>query len=222
MPDLFDSLPDVPDAGQEVKLRSGQPRIHLYGPKDRGLVNQRIREGVTIINTTSHSTDQGRQLSPFILGPVPLYDGLTARCVENGWQYSKTYAKHTDNFGNPTDAYWRWAQEGWANPRAVRYPMGKGAKPEYSLWQGEKLDYATARRRIYVPLYRYAVSKTPAWKQLVEMLHGDEPIHLWDFDCYDYQALGLTVEEALDDPTRTFGHGMVLALMLEEAAQNRP
>jgi hypothetical protein len=35
--------------------------------------------------------------------------------------------------------------------------MGRGAKPEYSLWDGERLDYIEARKRIYAPLYARAV-----------------------------------------------------------------
>lgn len=217
MPDLFDPLPSpAPPPEPEVRLRPGQPRIHLYGPKDRGLVNRRIREGVTIINTTSHSDDWGRQLSPFLLGPVPLYDEHVALCVENGWQYSKLYAAHADAEGHVTPAYWKWARAGWANPRAVRYPMGKGVRPLCSLWNGERLTYIEARKQIFVSLYRFAVSKTLAWKRLVEMLRRGEPIHLWDFDAYDYQAEGLTVQQALNNPDRIFGHGMVLALMLEQ------
>lgn len=121
-----------------------------------------------------------RRLSPFFLGPVPLYDGLVAKNVENAWQYSKVpplegqcwscdgltltrrthvsvvqvYKQHTDPVtGEPTAEYWAWAKEGWANPKPVRFPMGRGAKPEYSYWEGKKYGYVAARKKIYCPLY---------------------------------------------------------------------
>ena len=44
--------------------------------------------------------------------------------------------------------------------------MGRGAKPEYSLWDGDHLLYIEARLRIYAPLYAQAVEQTQAWVQL--------------------------------------------------------
>lgn len=71
--------------------------------------------------------------SPFTLGPVDLYDGRVAGNVENGWQYSKVYPEFAAE-GEPTEAYWQWAEDGWSKQRADRYPMGRGAKPLYSWW----------------------------------------------------------------------------------------
>lgn len=199
-----------------VELPNPIQRIWIYGPRDRRRLNQALRSGATVINTTSHSDDWGRQLSPFLLGPVRLYDRHVARCVENGWQYAKLYPPHADAEGNPTADYWRWATAGWTSPRPVRYPMGKGARPLCSLWNGEHLDYVSARKRIYVPLYQGCVVKTAAWRRLCAMLDAGESIHLWDFDGYDYFSEGIAITDALDDPHRKFGHSMVLALMLEE------
>lgn len=72
--------------------------------------------------------------------------------MENAWQYAKVYKRHTSSLGNPTSDYWVWARQGWSSRIANRYPMGKGSKPEYSLWNGEKLGYIDARRKIYAPL----------------------------------------------------------------------
>lgn len=71
--------------------------------------------------------------------------------MENAWQYAKVYKQHTHN-GAPTSDYWDWARAGWSNPSAVRFPMGRGAKPEYSLWDGQRLGYIEARKKIYAPL----------------------------------------------------------------------
>jgi hypothetical protein len=67
------------------------------------------------------------------------------------------YTVHTTAAGSPSAQYWDWAKEGWANQKAERFPMGRGAKPEFSLWDGERLGYIDARKRIYAPLYARAV-----------------------------------------------------------------
>jgi hypothetical protein len=73
--------------------------------------------------------------------------------MENAWQYAKVYSCHTNpNSGAPTQEYWKWAREGWNNPSPVRFPMGRGAKPEYSLWDSQRLGYIEARKKIYAPL----------------------------------------------------------------------
>lgn len=208
--DLFTGIIDTPEP------TGPGPRITVYGPRDQARVRKARKQGVVIIDTTSHSDDWGRQFSPFLLGPVGLYGDFKARNVENAWQFSKVYSSHVGPDGEPTDKYWRWARSGWRNPRAVRYPMGRGVRPLYSLWDGQKLGYVEARKQIYVPLYRECVAKTEAWAGLLGMARMGQHLHLWDFDGWDYQREGVPIEEALEDSTRKFGHSMVLALMLEQ------
>lgn len=157
-----------------------------------------------------------RPLSPMLLGPVPLYDGMFSQVMENAWQYSKVYPEHQHG------GYWPWAAAGWANPRADRYPMGKGAKPLYSLWANDQLGYTEARGRIYLPLYAQAVrfhqldllmqlrGETVAWAE-----RGAGDIVITDFDAYDHRALGYSWEDVINDPDRKMGHGFVLAMMIE-------
>ena len=123
-------------------------------------------DGAAVINTTSRSSNWSKGLSPFFLGPVELYNGFVSKNVENAWQFSKLYGYYADEDGNPSDRYFKWAQEGWNDSRAHRYPMGKGVFPLYSWWDGEELDYVSARKKIYIPLYSNAVKKTPAFEIL--------------------------------------------------------
>lgn len=163
------------------------------------------------IDATSHG-NRFRPLSPFLLGPVPLYAGQWSKTMENAWQYAKVYPQHQFEPG----AYWAWATAGWGNPRAVRYPMGKGAKPLFSLWAGDHHGYVDARRRIYIPLYAWAVRmyQLPLLAELRGMAaQGD--VVLIDFDAYDHRALGYSWEDVISDPDRTMGHGFVLAMMIE-------
>ena len=102
-------------------------------------------EGSLVVDTTSKG-GVWAGLSPFTLGPCPLYGGRSSLNMENAWQFAKVYKQHATPSGEPTAAYWEWAEKGWADRWAHRYPMGKGAVPLYSLWDGERLSYVEARR----------------------------------------------------------------------------
>jgi hypothetical protein len=64
-----------------------------------------------------------RTLSPMYLGPCRLYGDFTAKKMENACQYSKVYPRHVGTDGNPNAEYFRWARQGWALPRGMRYPF---------------------------------------------------------------------------------------------------
>jgi len=97
-------------------------------------INAKIPRDALVINTTSRSQGWSRGLSPFFAGPVDLYGGYSARNVENAWQFSKVYKQHINEEGSPTEEYFEWAKRGWSDDWAHRYPMGKGAIPQYSWW----------------------------------------------------------------------------------------
>lgn len=192
-----------------------QKRIRITGPKEK--IKKSLPNNSVLIYTVSRAKSWSRGLSPFYIGPCNLYGGHIAERMENGWQYAKVYKQHTDAGGDPTDEYWKWAKKGWSDQWAHRYPMGKGAKPEYCLWDGEKLGYIEARKKVYVPLYWKAVKKTPAYKNLKQIYETtDQIIYLWDFDGYNYESLGMSLLDVINDPTRTMGHAFILARMLEK------
>jgi len=140
---------------------------------------------------------------------------LKSQNVENAWQYSKVYNQFVDNDQNPTSEYFEWAKQGWNNSKAVRYPMGKGAIPLFSFWDGHKYSYVEARKKIYAPLYALAVERTLMFDLLQDMYKNDGEIWLWDFDSYDYEELGMTFEDVINCEDRKMGHSFVLAMMLE-------
>lgn len=181
--------------------------VTVIGPRD-----QREPDA---INCTSRSINWSRELSPFFLGPCKLYGNYVSRNMENAWQYSKVYKIHTDEDGNPTQDYFDWAKIGWEKARADRYPMKKGVKPEYSFWDGNKLTYIEARKKIYIPLYSNAVKNTNAYKYLSVKYKESGNLILWDFDAYNHRELGMNWDQVINDPTRKCGHGFVLAMMLE-------
>lgn len=180
--------------------------INVCGPRDP-------KQGA--INTTSTSRNWSRGLSPFFLGPIPLYGNYVSCNMENAWQFAKVYRNHLDEFNEPSLDYWLWATDGWANPKPQRYPMGKGAIPEFSFWDGQRLTYVEARKRIYIPLYAHAVQQTDAYSQLREVSQKQD-IWLWDFDGYDYRELGMTLKEVVNCPFRKMGHAFVLLMLLTD------
>jgi hypothetical protein len=170
-----------------------------------------------VINTTSRSSDFGKCFSPFLLGPVRLYDNRIAMNVENAWQFSKVYKHHTDEDGSPTEDYWRWAKDGWKEERAHRYPMGKGAKPSYSYWSGEKLGYIEARKKIYIPIYSDAIKRySEPQLEYVKQLSLERDVYLRDFDGYNNKKVGMSYEDVIHNVCRPMGHAFILAMMVDE------
>src|ERR1019366_10128472 len=123
-------------------------------------------EDAMVINTTSSCKNGPRGLSPFFAGPCKLYGDFTAKNVENAWQAAKCYAEDLQEDGSVGEKYFAWAQKIWNDSYAHRYPKGKGAAPLFSYWDGERLDYIAARKKIYIPIYSEAVQKTEAFKKL--------------------------------------------------------
>ncbi len=166
-----------------------------------------------IVDTTSGGANN--DLSPFFLGPIQTYEpGVIAANVENLWQYSKVYPGFTLPTGEPSDTYYQWRNNGWATQRAIRYPMGKGAKPLYSLWNGNKLGYIDARKMIYAPAYAGAVILTQSYDMLYSAVMIGHNIILRDFDGYDYIKAGMTLKDVINHPRKIMGHAFVLAMLL--------
>lgn len=171
-------------------------------------------EGAVIVSTVSRTAGWQRGLSPFVLGPCKLYGKFKSRNMENGWQYAKVYKEFLDDAGGVGSKYYDWAVAGWNNPRAVRYPVGKGRKPEFSWWRGESLDYITARKEIYVPLYLNAVKETEAWARLFRLYQKEKCLVLLDYDAYDHRKEKMSLSDVLNRPDRKMGHAFVLMMAL--------
>jgi hypothetical protein len=164
------------------------------------------------IDTTSKGSNS--DLSPFNLGPVEV-DGMIAMNVENLWQFSKVYPGH-EFLGEPSKEWYAWRDRGFASRWAQRYPMGKGKKPLYSFWRGQKLDYITARKEIYVPAYASCVVKTESFRKIFMSYREGETIVLRDFDGYDHRALGISLKDVINNPNRSMGHAFVIVMILED------
>lgn len=188
--------------------------VHIYPMLHVTHKWAKVPAGALTLDTTSRS-GLWSELSPFLLPGGELYAGHKSVNMENAWQFAKLYAKHADDRGEPTAAYWEWARAGWADAKAHRYPMGKGARPLHSWWDEEKLGYIEARKRIYAPLYSRAVERTEAFGTLQQMLATEErDIYLRDWDGYDHLKLGQSIGQVANNPARKMGHAFVLWAML--------
>lgn len=176
----------------------------------------KIESGQPIDTTSKGGRWAG--LSPFNIGPCQLYGGRQALVHENAWQYTKLYAQHADDSHYPTDEYWRWAEAGWANPQAMRYPMGKGAVPLGSFWSGRLLSYIDARKRIYAPLYIAGVQQTESFQAVKQLHDAGVDLVFRDYDGYDHDALGMSLTDVLNNPRRKMGHAFVLKMLLTNDA----
>jgi len=168
------------------------------------------------ISTVSNS-GKYRELSPFVLGPIDTYlPNVRSENFENLWQYSKIYKEH---FSIDEDlilpVWYKWREAGWANPRAVRYPMGKGIKPEFSYWDGNRLGYIEARKMIYAPIYAKYVIKTDSYARLKALYSTRVEITLKDYDAYDHLVMGMSLIDVINNPKRKMGHAFVLAMLLQ-------
>lgn len=176
------------------------------------------RPGPFTADVTSRGQTPLAALSPFQLGPVPVPGVGFARRMENAYQFSKVYPAHLRG-EEILDTYHAWRAAGFASDRAIRAPMGRGARPAFTLLGEERLPYVAARTRAYFPWYRDAARHVPAFGQLqdlhVRAMRAGEPLTLVDFDGYDHHAVhGGHLGQVLRDESRIVGHGFVLAAML--------
>lgn len=175
---------------------------------------EKTPDGYLRLDVTSGNKSARQYYSPFYIGPVESADGVESQTMENLWQYSKVYSEMVDENDNPTDSYFAWRNNGFRDSRAHRHPHS--GKPLYSWWNGEKLGYIDARKRIYIPSYAKCVMKHPEAINIIkEKLAEGKKIAIADFDGYDFKKLGMTYEDVVNNPNKIMGHGHVLAMMIE-------
>ena len=188
----------------ELKL----PQIILYSRGDR-VPNDYLK-----INSTSKSKEEwSRQFSPFYLGPVEVtpMGPCVSQNMENAWQYSKRYK------GQSIDEWAAWADIGFSQTKAVRFPMGRGAKPMFSYWQGEELSYIAARFKIYGPLYEWCILNHAydSFLRLKKLVDDGTKIAIFDYDGYFYQGEDMSLDDVIYNPKRKMGHSFILMGMLQ-------
>jgi hypothetical protein len=169
---------------------------------------------------------------------------VTAVNLEVTWQYSKVYSHIIGEAGKlvdvretflttggkpaPTAEWFRWRDAAFSNPKfdhrhpefaahkkLVRRAFPKGSQVAWWYWDGQLLEAVQARRQIYARLYERHVRSLPGFRALRKIVARGDDLRIYDFDGYDWQALRLSPADCVRDLNHSFGHGMVLALLLQ-------
>jgi hypothetical protein len=139
----------------------------------------------------------------------------------------------------PTEAWFAWRDAAYTNPcyrhdhpdfekkqpngktnkKIVRHPFPQGSKVAFWYWGGKMLDSIQARQHIYATLYAEHVVKTRGFKLLREAFASRDgkpgcDLKIFDQDGYDWATVSMTPEDCVR-AEHSFGHGMVIALLLK-------
>ena len=162
-----------------------------------------------LIDVTSQGPEPWVRFSPFYPHgriPVPLSPGVTAASVEGIWQGLKVFANADVDLGKLTNTTMRGLK------RSVR-SFGPVRGHRAGVEGGELLDYATARRRIYLPAYRWVLDHCvqPELTQLRELAASGTVVLL------DYEA-----NTDLDDLSRPLSHASLIVHYLRGTWPEEP
>ena len=116
----------------------------------------KLYPGAIIIDVTSNGTDDYRQLSPFYpVGdiPVPGMDGKKALCVEGIWQGLKVFEQ--EDYGWD-EHYFR------ISTKNIKRTVRKFGKVKGHFYKKSLLGYVEARKKIYLPAYKYVLENKMA------------------------------------------------------------
>jgi len=104
-----------------------------------------------------------------------------------------------------------------------RYPGSKNKKVLYALFNNEKMDYVTSRKKVYVPRYHELMKEKEMALKWKETIHKGKDVVVYDFDGPreldgSVTCVEVTVDllkEKINDTRFPFGHGYVVASFLK-------
>ena len=155
-----------------------------------------------VIDITSKAEDPFVKLSPFYpVGdiPVPLSDGHVARSVEGIWQGLKVF----ETEGIDTSKFEVTTMKGLK--RTVR-KFGNVKGHQAGLNSQTLLSYVEARKKIYLPAYRWVLdNKVADVLQLIRDEAAKHPLILLDYE----------LNGDVDDPSKPLSHAYLVKYYLE-------
>jgi hypothetical protein len=184
-------------------------------------------------------------LSPMVLGPVKTSQpGVPkARNLENAWQALKVFPQFTVIFkGAPNEEWFKIRDEMYRDPIPHRHhpgrfknsKNGKTSRPLYAYWilpdgTGTQLDYIESRQ-IYCTYYERLARDTPELARLRCCLEKGMNTQIIGYDGYDLELTGHETQKELAnkferfylDPSRPFGHELMIAALLLLEKKNYP
>lgn len=206
-------------------------------PTIAGVKNIDVTSGSTNLIAAGLSA---KSFSPMLLGPVNEREifgtgELVAQNFENYWQYGKMFPElsHIDPNGFPTPVWYTFRSKGYAKTKGDRHPDGTktqdvlfvdaAGKNRYryavassSMYMNWIMDYVTSRKYIYCKGYAWLVRRTPAFISLKKQVDAGLSVQILDFDVIEGSHLVTRefLHEQVNDPTKPFGHGYVIAGLL--------
>lgn len=147
------------------------------------------------------------------------------------------YTTKDSSRGTIHPAYYKWRQELWDCPHAIRYPNGRKYRATCAFLllshktKEERLGYLESRKRVYVQEYKRLVRKLPIYEMLLEALRKGENLCIQEIDvpcqskkgAYNQVNADGTFDVTLEklevlkhDTSEAYGHGLCLAETLLE------
>lgn len=217
-------------------------------------------EGFTRIEVMTPSTEYG-SISPYVLRDgngllmeniwqfSKVYQRVSAQTIHySQWDHRVIWQRPAETHvinGQLTEDYYNWRRDGMSAQQAIRWPVGKAnaKKCLYSI-KGQDddpriiadhvaLDYITARKQIYAPLYFDLVRKERQFLELVSRYEAGERLLIVEVDGPKQQSLEHYIKQYsvdsnfiendtvlitketlnifLNDPLHPYGHGFCLA-----------
>jgi len=149
--------------------------------------------GAEIIDVTSNSTDEFRQLSPFYpVGniPIPGMDDKKALCVEGIWQGLKVFENY-----NWDESYFH------KSTKNIKRTVRRFGRVKGHFYKGEILGYVDARKKIYLPAYRYVLENRSS--ELIAKLRDKASKNT-------LVLLDYTTNDSILDPSKPLSHAAVI------------
>lgn len=212
-------------------------RIIHYRSKEPGSKQHPVLPGYTNINATSGNL-RWKGLSPMKLGPftykekkvpLPWYpDGIhpgftdagddeqTILCqnFENLWQGSKVYPRDLGPDGLVQPSFYERRKKMVFDPQPHRRALPKKeGLPHCAYWNGHLWNYLDSRV-MYCTLYAGLVQNTPEYQELRALVTGGTNVQILGYDGQDLPITSDSMAAAYKDPTKPFGHELVLCCLL--------
>jgi hypothetical protein len=226
---------------RELLLKARQDKVEEVAHENReaGREGRVICEGLRIMKEVPHhdgylkifpnfkhqNRNDGvgmKSLSPMSLGPIDHgQPGLpVALNLENFHQQSKMYKAEADEDGHVTKKFIKGQKNGFLDPiphrhKSVDGKSMKGQVPVGWVWtreDGTKVYYTYVEcRQFYCNYFERLASKENDFKALQKMIRDGYNLQITGYDGY---PVGESIMEHYLDPTRPFGHEMVIYTML--------
>lgn len=160
------------------------------------------------------------ELSPKIMGPVNhgMPNMPVALTIENYHQFAKVFPEEADMFGNVLENTLKQRREAYSNPIGIRHkPAAKGGKvvPLYSSYydkEGKEHRFKYVESRwFYCKEYERIAKDSPKFLELRNKIQDGYNLNICGYDGYNVTK---PLYDHYLDPSKPFGHEMVLYSML--------